>query len=309
MTINQADYTLAFQTMLPAPLTRPKNSAKLPPDFAPGRYTVLCGRGKVCSASPGNKNLRSLVNAYLTPYSQAKNKIEKSTIVSAIVNAVRKEAPVGAFVKQDKNGSWWEVEDSFAREKIGCIFRDILHTQYRSSTKAKFARKKALESKGGHRSYQKKCLLSTSTHSKSSYDTCTSTDSQSASMNHELTRRQTNRSYRENGSFSLSADQSSSAGPIDSFQLHGYPIDRPETTTSQPLMAAALPCKADYTQYRPHPRFDVLRSMPAADGFRYDNRRSTATLVNDAFEIMGVAELEDDDFPDDISDIFDDDQW
>jgi hypothetical protein len=124
----------------------PKRSAhktKLPHDFVPGTYTVICaGRGKLCSGSPGNKHLRSLVNSYLTPYSMAKNKAEKSSIVSAIVERVREASPVGGFIKQEDNGEWWEVDDSFAREKIGCIFRDILHKQYRSSTKAKQARKK-----------------------------------------------------------------------------------------------------------------------------------------------------------------------
>jgi hypothetical protein len=131
-----------------AMVSAPKRSAhktKLPSDFVPGTHTVICGRGKSCSKSPGNKHLRSLVNSHLTPYSMAKNKAEKSIIVSAIVDRVREDSPVGAFIKQEDDGEWWEVDDSFAREKIGCIFRDILHTKYRSSTKAKQARKKSQE--------------------------------------------------------------------------------------------------------------------------------------------------------------------
>ena len=46
-------------------------------------------------------------------------------------------------MKQAEDGScWYEVDAAFAREKIGCMFRDTLHTQYRSSTKAKQARKR-----------------------------------------------------------------------------------------------------------------------------------------------------------------------
>jgi hypothetical protein len=312
MTINPTDFSLTFQTMLPVPATRPKNKAKVPLDFVPGRYAILCGRGKVCSASPGNKHLKSLIIAYLTPYSRAKNKIEKSTIVSAIVNAVRKETPVGAFVKQDKNREWWEVEDSFAREKIGCIFRDILHTQYRSSTKAKFARKKALENTGGaHKSWKKKNLLNTSNHSQSSYDTCGSSESRFASTNRAHTV-PSSMLVREDKDPSLVGEQCISAGRIRFPTDHlGGQSECAESdqrhASSQPLgMPATFSCKNEFTQYRPQPRFDILRDFTAA-GLSYDNRKSTASLMNDAFEIIGVAELDDDDFPDDLSAIFDDD--
>lgn len=116
----------------------------LGPDFVPADYSVICGRGKVCSTSDGNRFLKSLVMSYLKPYSEAKNKVEKSTIVSAIIARVKKAAPGGAFVKYDED-TWWEVDDAFAREKIGCLFRDCLHTQYRSSTKAKLARRKVVK--------------------------------------------------------------------------------------------------------------------------------------------------------------------
>jgi hypothetical protein len=36
---------------------------------------------------------------------------------------------------------WWEVSyDALARKKVGCLLRDYLHTQYRSSAKAKLAK-------------------------------------------------------------------------------------------------------------------------------------------------------------------------
>ena len=128
---------------------RPAHKTKLPESFVPDRYTVICGRGKLCSASPGNQHLRDLLKGVLPEYSKAKNKAEKSSIVSAIINIVRESTKAcggAAFVKEEENAhgqkEWWEVDDSFAREKIGCIFRDMLHTQYKSSTKSKHARKK-----------------------------------------------------------------------------------------------------------------------------------------------------------------------
>jgi hypothetical protein len=87
-----------------------------------------------------------MVQYFVKPYSEAKTKFEKSNIVSAIIATIRQACPGGGFVKFEE-GEWWEVDDGFAREKIGCLFRDYLHTQYRSSTKAKIARRKAKASR------------------------------------------------------------------------------------------------------------------------------------------------------------------
>ena len=118
------------------------NGRQLSNDYTPSKFSVLCGRGKSCTSSPGNKRLKELIKEYLEPYSKARQKNQKSTIVSTIINTIKEEAPEGeAFVKLEA-GKWVEVSESFAREKIGCMFRDMLHTQYRSSTKSKLARKK-----------------------------------------------------------------------------------------------------------------------------------------------------------------------
>ena len=114
---------------------------RLPASFEPSKYTVLCGRGSKCTKSSGNTHLKMLVQSHLDGYSQAKNKIEKTSIVSSIIGTVKDLSPEGGFVKFE-NGAWWEVEDAFAREKIGCLFRDALHMLYRSSTKAKQDRKR-----------------------------------------------------------------------------------------------------------------------------------------------------------------------
>jgi hypothetical protein len=87
-----------------------------------------------------------MVKHFVKPYSEAKTKFEKSNIVSAIIATIRQACPQGGFIKFEE-GEWWEVDDGFAREKIGCLFRDCLHSQYRSSNKAKIARRKATASK------------------------------------------------------------------------------------------------------------------------------------------------------------------
>ncbi|CAJ1945429.1 unnamed protein product, partial [Cylindrotheca closterium] len=58
-------------------------------DFTPGRFTVLCGRGKVYTSSTGNQHLKSLVHKYLKPYSEAKSKMAKSSIVAEIMGQIK----------------------------------------------------------------------------------------------------------------------------------------------------------------------------------------------------------------------------
>jgi len=118
---------------------------KLPDDYSPCKYAVLCGRGSKCTKSTGNQRLKKLVNHYLKPYSEASNKVEKSAIVTAIIQSTKDACPDGGGFVKFEDGRWWEVEDAFAREKIGCLFRDCLHTQYKSSTKSKLARRKAMD--------------------------------------------------------------------------------------------------------------------------------------------------------------------
>jgi hypothetical protein len=133
-------------------------------NFVAGDHTVLCGRGSICSRSPGNVRLRTLVEDHLKLYANASNRADKSEVVSLIIDTMRKQKKLarpdadtgGVFVKFEK-GQWWEVNEAFIREKIGGMFRDRLHTKYRSSSKAKLARrrqhrqlKKAEERKEGH---------------------------------------------------------------------------------------------------------------------------------------------------------------
>ena len=99
-------------------MTRRGIRTRLPEDFSPEKFTVLCGRGKEYTSSTGNKHLKSLVQKYLKPYSQAQSKIAKSSIVSEIMGQIKGLCSGAAFVKLEKE-AWFEVDDAFAREKIG----------------------------------------------------------------------------------------------------------------------------------------------------------------------------------------------
>eukprot|EP00529_Nitzschia_sp_RCC80_P020134 CAMPEP_0113469572 /NCGR_PEP_ID=MMETSP0014_2-20120614/15970_1 /TAXON_ID=2857 /ORGANISM="Nitzschia sp." /LENGTH=425 /DNA_ID=CAMNT_0000362057 /DNA_START=181 /DNA_END=1458 /DNA_ORIENTATION=- /assembly_acc=CAM_ASM_000159 len=147
-----------------------KNNSKktrMPPSYKPHENTVICGRGKSCLRNPGNVLLRKFINENLQAYSDAgDDKTAKTRIVTRIMKQIRDACPPEhpTFVKKEGGGSsgsaasddsstgneaaaadsgtWWEVDDAFAREKIGSVFRDALFARYRSSTKSKLARKK-----------------------------------------------------------------------------------------------------------------------------------------------------------------------
>ncbi|KAG7365788.1 hypothetical protein IV203_028458 [Nitzschia inconspicua] len=120
-------------------LKKNENRVHLGKHYMPGHNAVICGRGKACTASPGNKKLRAYIDLFAKSYGSATNKEQKSKIVSTIVSPIE-EPEGGAFVKFEES-TWWKVDEAYAREKIGNLFRDVLHTKYRSSSKAKQARK------------------------------------------------------------------------------------------------------------------------------------------------------------------------
>jgi hypothetical protein len=110
-------------------------------DFQPSNYSVVCGRrSKRSSNHVGNRHFRFLTGKFIERYSRADSKAAKSAIVSEIITMIRQAD--GNFCIY-KSGVWIEVGDRYAREKVSALLRDLLHTQYRSSNKAKAARRRA----------------------------------------------------------------------------------------------------------------------------------------------------------------------
>lgn len=123
-----------------------EGSFVLPVDFSPGSNDVVCARGKSYWDHEGNKKYRQLIAHATKKYSATENKLEKTLIVSEIVEAIHERS--GKFVKKEKKGGpWVEVDEVFAREKVGQSLRDGLHDKYRSSTKAKKQRRSLLNEK------------------------------------------------------------------------------------------------------------------------------------------------------------------
>lgn len=119
----------------------------LPLNFEPRAQDVICGRGLRTKNHPGNKELKQHISLYMDAYSKAESKFDKTTIVSSILDFVHQRG--GMFVKKIAEGEWVEVSEELKRDKIGQAFRDSLHSQYRSSTRAKRRRWKQEEQERG----------------------------------------------------------------------------------------------------------------------------------------------------------------
>ena len=107
-----ASAALAFGRMTPVAISRP------------GKHDVICARGKHAKDHSGNIAYRQLIQDRLDAYSNSKTKLEKSLIVSDIVETVRRLSPNGGFVKE-VDGKWYEVGDALAREKVSCSFTHL----------------------------------------------------------------------------------------------------------------------------------------------------------------------------------------
>jgi hypothetical protein len=141
----------AFGDIIESAISMPdfrNRKTRLPASFKPHPYTVVIGRGKERVMAVGNRRLRILVELKLENYIQAKSRQHKSIIVASILESVQHACPEGAFVRFDGR-YWWELEDSTAREKIGSVFRDCLGSHYKSSTKAKMAKRRAKRAQSG----------------------------------------------------------------------------------------------------------------------------------------------------------------
>ena len=111
-------------------------------EFQPTPYSVIIGRGRSFHDAPGNKRLRGIATSFLQDYTNATTKQDKTVIVSRIVDMVRVACPKDAAFIKLVNGRWWSLNDFRAREKVGYVLRDLLHDKYRSSSKAKVAKRR-----------------------------------------------------------------------------------------------------------------------------------------------------------------------
>ena len=98
-----------------------KKSASLDDGSSPNERDVLFGRGKGCQNHPGNIRFRNLIDSERSSYEQARL-LEKTMISERIVQLVHSQS--GRFLKSAGKGTWIEVSDEVARDKISHAFRD-----------------------------------------------------------------------------------------------------------------------------------------------------------------------------------------
>ena len=109
----------------------PPSNEVLPRDIGPidvpNCNDVQSGRGGRINAHAGNVQFRTIIagmkSTYLSPKTR---KLEKAHIANDIVRRIRRLDPPGRFLKEDKDGTWWDIGDEKARKKVGQALREVV---------------------------------------------------------------------------------------------------------------------------------------------------------------------------------------
>jgi hypothetical protein len=67
----------------------------LAPDYTPSNWDVICQRGKTCDDHIGNRRFRLCVDNHVERYLSARNRQEKSDVISSIVRAIQRSSSNG----------------------------------------------------------------------------------------------------------------------------------------------------------------------------------------------------------------------
>mmetsp|Transcript_10349 Transcript_10349/g.18504 ORF Transcript_10349/g.18504 Transcript_10349/m.18504 type:complete len:472 (-) Transcript_10349:377-1792(-) len=103
------------------------NAVFLPRWFVPTEKDVICGWARQNHRHPGNQRFRKLVEHSVPLYLAAKTKNDKTQVIAAVVEKVRRDSVGGGFVKKDhQTGLWFEIGDDKARDKVGHAIRRVI---------------------------------------------------------------------------------------------------------------------------------------------------------------------------------------
>jgi hypothetical protein len=108
--------------VLPRSTLTNRKQQSLPHNYVPTDVDVCCGRGKRNWNHVGNISFRKLIQDNVERYVDAPTKNEKTAVVISLVDEIR--ANGGHFLKQNVAGSWFDIGDHQAREKVGHSLRD-----------------------------------------------------------------------------------------------------------------------------------------------------------------------------------------
>eukprot|EP00527_Entomoneis_sp_CCMP2396_P005542 CAMPEP_0198144878 /NCGR_PEP_ID=MMETSP1443-20131203/19171_1 /TAXON_ID=186043 /ORGANISM="Entomoneis sp., Strain CCMP2396" /LENGTH=285 /DNA_ID=CAMNT_0043808363 /DNA_START=164 /DNA_END=1021 /DNA_ORIENTATION=- len=112
-----------------------RKEKSLPATYQPGEFDVCCGRGKRHWNAVGNVRFRKIIQSSVERYMDAPSKNDKTAVVVSIVDDIRHFG--GNFLKEDLIGSWYDIGDPQAREKVGHSLRDQVSTIHRHRRKEK----------------------------------------------------------------------------------------------------------------------------------------------------------------------------
>jgi len=118
----------------------------LPEEFSPGKWDVICQRGKECYGHDGNRRFRMIIDSHLNTYMGVMGRRQKTRIVTTIVKNIRVAAQEsgGGFVRKDLlTQRWFRISDKLAREKVGQALRDAIKRRKSSVSQSKAAKRNA----------------------------------------------------------------------------------------------------------------------------------------------------------------------
>jgi len=132
------DFLSKYQVAVPDVISCLKSNADpkcLPAGYEPGEYDVVSGRGKGFYKRKGNRIFRQHVSELAPQYLAARTKLDKTTILAAVVDRVKSHREgkcASKFVRRANGNRWYELSDEEAREKAGHAMRDaVLELQAR----------------------------------------------------------------------------------------------------------------------------------------------------------------------------------
>jgi hypothetical protein len=127
----------------PLPKSISKVKTLLPVDYKPSTRSIICGNKRKYFESEGNRHFRKVCKQFLNEYMNAPTKVEKTNVVTKVMNILREDCPDSdATFVTPQGGRWYAVSERTAREKVGTFFRDCLADSYKSSAKNKIAKRK-----------------------------------------------------------------------------------------------------------------------------------------------------------------------